>query len=472
MKPNAAGNCRTSCHVQSRKSRKTGAWGWDGDGGVTHRGWGGGGGDMTRALGWPSPLRGGCRDGGAPVGGGRGVRRPPTPAAPGSGNRGGCERGGPPGAAPARPAGSSGRGRTALGTHEAVTGCPHHVPPPPSLLAPPCPPSPPRYLAGGRSSVSPPAAMPPRRLFSSRHWGTHTHTKEGWGGVRTPQNTTPTRPGGGCSAPRDAHGGGWTTHPLQHHHPVRPWHGGLIPHSGGGFRVGFPPEKAPPPSSPPPAHRTWSNHRVPSRAESHFSSAAAPGAQDGGESAEEKEPRHRWGGPHFHLLSPPPTPPPQPRPRSPGRQSARSLRWASWMSARVGSSAVSATTQGPRPPTSRASRHLWGGNRRTPERGWVGAAPPDPLSPLHLETPPPARLTSHPRCPARRLRGSRRLAGGLRRPAGASTGAAGQSGVTPTLPHVTPISPSPYIPPPTHTHIALPGHSRALGAPRSGRRCV
>lgn len=142
MKPKSAGNCRRSCHVQSRNSRNTGAW-------------------VGYEMGWPhllpsrvptpvtllgwewgvSPPLEGCPGRAAPAGAGRGVQLPPTPAAPGSGSQAGSGRGGPPGAAPERPGGSSGPGPRALGGQGGEGGplsSPLHPSPSPIPVPPPC----------------------------------------------------------------------------------------------------------------------------------------------------------------------------------------------------------------------------------------------------------------------------------------------------------------------------------------------
>lgn len=164
------------------------------------------------------------------------------------------------------------------------------------------------------------------------------------------------------------------------------------------------------------------------------------------------------------LGGPPLDPSPHPSPCSPGRQSARSLRWATWMSVRVGSSAVSASTQGPRPPSSRASRHL-GGGQRDPQVGlrWGN-------TPGYTHTPP----TPPPGSPRRtHLTSSLPGSEAAWKPAALSRSPppgwcqhrrCGQDRVTP--PHTSPPHPlSPCLPPST-----LPGHSQAPGAPQSGRR--
>lgn len=101
----------------------------------------------------------------------------------------------------------------------------------------------------------------------------HSFSQAGAGGQKpgfnAPQNVTVAHSGGSC------------THHNAPHHPTVP--GGLGEHPTVGFRMNFSPTpqntslhpKEPPLS---PAHRTWSSQRVPSRAESHFSSAAAPGS--------------------------------------------------------------------------------------------------------------------------------------------------------------------------------------------------
>lgn len=124
------------------------------------------------------------------------------------------------------------------------------------------PPSQCPHLAGPRSSASLPAATPPPQLFSGRCWGAKA------GVQRTPKCHS--RPFGRLMHP-----------PQCPHHPMVP--GGLGEHPTVGFRMNFSPTpqntslhpKEPPLS---PAHRTWSSQRVPSTAESHFSSAAAPGS--------------------------------------------------------------------------------------------------------------------------------------------------------------------------------------------------
>lgn len=177
MKPKSAGNCHRSCHVQSRNSRNTGAWGGYG-------------------TEWSHLLPGRVPTPGTPVGQERGSHllsrgvpaQQPQPAWEGVSS---CHPLPLHQALEARQGAGMGipqelhqRGQEAvqvpvrgLWGDKAVRGGP--FPAPSILFQPPswCP-----HLAGPRSSASLPAATPPPRLFSGRCWGGQRR------GFRAPQN--------------------------------------------------------------------------------------------------------------------------------------------------------------------------------------------------------------------------------------------------------------------------------------------